>query len=124
MKPRTPPVDPMSIDPDDEVRVILSTAPDTAQAESIAARLVHERLIACANVVPGVRSVYRWEGEIRKEGEVLLLLKSTQAQLSRLEQRLVDLHPYDVPEVLVLRVEQGLDTYLSWVRTEVGVEHE
>jgi periplasmic divalent cation tolerance protein len=114
----------MTDDATDEVRLVLTTAPDPAVAESIAAQLLHERLIACANVVPGVRSVYRWQGEVRKEDEVLLMLKSTGAAIGRLEQRLQQLHPYEVPEVLALEVQHGLEAYMAWVRSEVEVGHE
>ena len=114
----------MTSDPVGEVRVVFVTAPDRAVAESIAAQLVHERLIACANVVHGVRSVYRWEGEVRKEDEVLLILKSTRAVLPGLERRIREIHPYEVPEVLALTVERGSEAYASWVLGEVGAVHE
>ncbi len=100
------------------VRVVLTTAPDAA-AEELAAKLVDERLVACANLIPRVRSIYRWEGTVRRDDEVLLLMKTTVDALDRLRDRLVALHPYDVPEVLVLAPTGGLEAYLSWVRDEV-----
>jgi periplasmic divalent cation tolerance protein len=114
----------MSAEESEDVRVVLTTTPDQGVAESIAARLLHERLIACANVIPGIRSIYRWQGEVRRDDEVLLMLKSTGSVLASLEQRLCELHPYEVPEVLALGVREGLEAYVSWVRSEVTVGHE
>ena len=102
-----------------QVTVVLTTAPDAATAERLAGQLLEERLIACANIVPGVRSVYRWEGETRHDDEVVILLKTTGASVSSLTERIEALHPYDVPEVLALPVAAGLDSYLGWVAEEV-----
>lgn len=102
-----------------QVTVVLTTAPDAATAERLAGQLLEERLIACANIVPGVRSVYRWEGETRHDDEVLILLKTTGASVPSLTERVTALHPYDVPEVLALPVAAGLDAYLGWVDWEV-----
>jgi periplasmic divalent cation tolerance protein len=102
--------------------VVLVTAPDAAIAEALAERLVGERLAACGNVVPGIASVFRWDGAIQREDEVLLLLKSTLASAEALTARLVELHPSDVPEVLVIPVESGNPAYLRWVAASVGVE--
>jgi periplasmic divalent cation tolerance protein len=101
------------------VTVVVTTAPNAGVAESMGRTLVEERLAACANVVPGVTSVFRWEGEVQTEGEVLVVLKSTEAVFASLRDRLVELHPYDVPEVLRLSVADGSDAYLDWVREEV-----
>ena len=101
------------------VTAVLTTAPDTSVAESLAQRLVEERLAACANVLPGVTSVFWWEGSVQSEGEVLVLLKSTEARYPALRDRLLELHPYDVPEVLRLPVAGGSEGYLEWVRSEV-----
>jgi periplasmic divalent cation tolerance protein len=102
------------------VRVVLTTAPSTDVAEGLGATIVAERLAACATVVPGITSIYRWEGEVRHEGEVLVILKTTESCVERLRARLVDLHPYDVPEVVAMKVEAGHEPYLSWVRSEVA----
>ena len=103
-----------------EVTVVLTTAPDAETAERLAGRLLDERLIACANIVPGVRSVYRWKGETQRESEVLVLLKTTRECVTRLTDRVAVLHPYDVPEVLALPVTAGLGAYVDWVGEEVG----
>lgn len=102
-----------------DLRTVLITVPDAATAESLASTLVGERLAACANLVPGVVSIYRWEGEVRRDDEVLLVLKTTAARADALRERAVALHPYDVPEVLVLAVDGGHEPYQSWVRAEV-----
>ena len=102
------------------VVVALVTAPDAEAAERLASALVEERLAACANVVPGVVSIFRWDGKVQREDEVLIVLKTTAEALPRLTPRVAELHPYDVPEVLALPVSGGLDAYLSWVTAEVG----
>lgn len=101
------------------VVTVLSTAPDAAVAERIATALVEERLAACANVIEGVTSIYRWKGEIEREREVLVVLKTTSEAMEKLRLRIVELHPYEVPEVLALGVPEGHGPYLDWVRAEV-----
>ena len=102
------------------VSLVLTTAPDTEVAERIARVLVEERFAACANVLPGVTSVFRWEDAVQREGEVLVFLKTTVDGVGALRDRLVELHPYDVPEVVALPVTSGHPPYLAWVREEVG----
>jgi periplasmic divalent cation tolerance protein len=98
-----------------ELVVCLSTAPDADAAERIARALVEERLIACANLLPGVVSLYRWEGEVQREPEVMMLIKTRRSLVRRLEERFAELHPYEVPELLVVGVEDGLPAYCRWV---------
>lgn len=102
------------------VLVVLSTAPDAAAAERIGTALVEERLAACVNVLEGVTSIFRWKGEVEREREVLMVLKTTTDAVDRLRVRLVELHPYEVPEVLALAVPTGHPAYLDWVREEAG----
>ena len=104
-----------------DLRAVLVTAPDAAAAEALAQALVGERLAACANLVPGVVSVFRWEGEVQRAEEVLLVLKTTADRCEALQHRVVALHPYEVPEVLVLPVEDGHEPYQAWVRAQVQV---
>lgn len=99
---------------------IFMTAPDGAEAERMGRALVEERLAACANVVPGVVSVYRWEGRMQRDEEALVILKTTGEGVPALKARAVELHPYDVPEFLALPVVDGHQPYLDWVRGEVG----
>jgi periplasmic divalent cation tolerance protein len=100
------------------VRVVLVTAPDAEAAARLARTLVEERLVACANLVPGVRSIYRWQGAVQEEGEVLLVLKTRAESCAALAARVRDLHPYQLPELLELPATGGSEAYLSWVRTE------
>jgi periplasmic divalent cation tolerance protein len=102
------------------VIAVLTTAPNAEVADRIGTALVEERLAACANLVPGVSSVFRWKGEVSRESEVIVLLKTTAARLSELRRRLVELHPYEVPEMIALDVRDGHPPYLEWVRAEVG----
>lgn len=101
------------------VRVALVTAPSVEVAEALVRRLVEERLVACGNIVPGLTSIYRWEGEVARDAEVLIVLKTVEDVVPRLTERVVELHPYEVPEVLVLPIEAGHDAYLAWVRGSV-----
>ena len=100
--------------------VALSTAPDAEHAARIARALVEERLIACASLVPGLTSIYRWQGEVQSDPEVLLLMKTRRALVPRLKERLPQLHPYQVPELVVTDVEDGLEAYCRWVRDETA----
>ena len=100
--------------------VLLVTAPDRASARRLALELVGERLAACANVVPGLRSIYRWKGEVRDDAEVLLLIKTRRALLPQLVARVKALHSYSIPEVLALSVAAGNAPYLAWLRKETG----
>ncbi len=97
------------------VSVVLMTAPDEEKAAVMARTLVEEGLIACANLVPGVRSLYRWEGKVCDEREVLVVMKCDATRFEALRARVVSLHPYSVPEVLQLDVAAGHQPYLDWV---------
>ncbi|PYE51829.1 divalent-cation tolerance protein CutA [Deinococcus yavapaiensis] len=94
--------------------VVLVTVPPDA-ARNLARTLVEERLAASVNVLPGLQSVYRWEGEVAEESETLLLVKTTRARYDALETRLLELHPYDVPEIVALPIEKGLPEYMTWL---------
>jgi periplasmic divalent cation tolerance protein len=103
---------------DSGVRVALTTAPDAEVAARIARALVEERLAACANLVPQLRSIYRWQGRVEDASEVLMLIKTRADRVAALAERLRALHPYELPELVVLPVAAGLDAYLDWVRAE------
>lgn len=104
------------------VAVVLVTVPDAETAERVGRTLVEERLAACVNVVPGVTSLYRWDGALRQTAEVLLIVKTTVRAFPRLRERVLEIHPYDVPEILDLPVRAGESRYLDWVRQGVGGE--
>lgn len=103
-----------------DVRVVLMTAPDADVARELVRRLVDERLAACGNIVGGLLSVYRWEGEVHEDPEVLVILKTHASVLDELLRRALELHPYDVPEALALPVMEGFPPYLDWVAEECG----
>jgi periplasmic divalent cation tolerance protein len=98
--------------------VVLVTAPTAERAAELARTLVEERLAACGNVVPGLRSIYRWEGKVVDEPEALLVLKTTRGRFEALSDRVLALHPYQVPEVIALPVEAGSAAYLDWIAAE------
>ncbi len=100
--------------------VCLVTVPHPEEAHRIARALVEERLAACVNVVPGVRSVYRWQGAVEEAGEVLLVVKTTRQRFPALRDRIAALHPYQVPEVVSLPVEDALAAYRAWVEESVA----
>jgi periplasmic divalent cation tolerance protein len=103
---------------DPDVRVVLTMVPDASLGEMLARKLIEERLAACVNVIPGARSLYRWQGQVQDDAEVLMLIKTTGKRCAELADRINELHPYDVPEVLVLPAAGGSASYLGWVATE------
>jgi len=107
-----------------QVIVGLSSCPDEATAQRIAAALVNERLATCVNRVSGMVSTYFWDGRLQDEAEILLIIKTTAARLAELEARLKVLHPYELPELVVLPVTGGNERYLQWVRDGVGEKTE
>ena len=103
-----------------EAVVILITFPTDGDVSAFATALVSDGVAACVTVLPGVQSVYRWEGAIEHAGECQLIVKTTRDMVDRLRRRVADLHPYDTPEFLVLRVAGGDERYLAWIRSAVG----
>jgi periplasmic divalent cation tolerance protein len=99
--------------------IVFITAGSAEEAERIAHALVEERLAACVNIVPGVTSVYRWEGQVQRDAEVLLVAKTLEANVARLAQRVKELHSYDVPEVVALPITDGSPEYLAWLADSV-----
>jgi periplasmic divalent cation tolerance protein len=109
---------PMDLVPAGSVRVLLATAPP-GEAHALARRLVEAHLAACVNVVPGLRSVYRWQGRVHDDPESLLVVKTTSERLPDLARALDEHHPYELPEALVLAPEQGSAAYLAWLAEAV-----
>lgn len=98
----------------------LCTCPDADSAGRIADALVGARLAACVSVLPGIASVYRWQGEVERADEVQLLIKTTDARLDALTARIVALHPHELPEVIAVDVRGGLPAYLDWIARETA----
>jgi periplasmic divalent cation tolerance protein len=99
--------------------VVFSTCASTEEAHRLARALVEKRLAACVNVMPGIRSVYRWKDAIEDEEEVLLLIKTSRALLQELTDEIERLHSYEVPEVIALQVVDGSERYLAWMNREL-----
>ena len=114
--PRSKADDPV---PAEDVRIVLSTAPPDV-AHDLARGIVEAHLAACVNLVTGVRSVYRWEGAVHRDSEVLLIIKTTAERLANLTARIEALHPYEVPEVLAVPVAGGAERYLAWLGQTVS----
>lgn len=104
------------------IMIVLVTGPDEKTLTSIAERVVEEGLAACVNVVPEVRSVYRWRERVETEREALAIIKTTGTAVARLQHRVLELHPYDVPEFIVLPVESGNPSYLDWITNSIRTE--
>lgn len=101
----------------DQYVLVLTTMPAAGDAATVFARtLVEERLVACANLLPPMRSIYRWEGDVQDDEERQVVLKTTSARVPALLDRIRQLHPYDVPEFIVLPVADGSEAYLEWIR--------
>lgn len=104
----------------DQVLLCYCTYPDAPTSDTFARTLVEEGLATCINRLPGVRSTYRWEGKVSTEIEALLLIKTTAARFDALKARLLELHPYELPELIAVPVERGHEAYLDWVRAGVA----
>ena len=102
-----------------DVWIVLTTFGDRESAEKVARELVEKKLVACVNLVPGVTSIYLWEGKICEEGEVLAVMKTTKEGYPELEKVLGEMHPYEVPEVLAIPSVAGSEGYLGFVRSAV-----
>lgn len=107
--------------PPTDAVVVLTTVANPIEAEMLITGLLDRHLIACGTMLPGARSLYRWEGRIADESETVILLKTRSAVLDALEQAFADLHPYKVPELLALRASSGLEKYVAWINAETSL---
>jgi periplasmic divalent cation tolerance protein len=98
-----------------DFQIVLTTCADREQAERIAHRLVEQRLAACVNILPGVQSIYQWQGAVESAAEVLLMIKTRVAHTWEVQATIASLHSYEVPEFLVLPVSGGSEAYLAWM---------
>ena len=101
--------------PSDQFVIVLTTFPAERDVEPLARTLVEERLAACVNVLPPMTSIYTWKGAVERADERQIVIKTVAARVGDLEARLKSLHPYDVPEFVVLPIAQGSQAYLSWL---------
>jgi len=104
----------------DQILLAISTFPDAETANRIAQTLVEEKLAACANLIPAVHSIYRWKEKIEAASEVMVFFKTTQDRLEAFDEKLRSLHPYEVPELLSVKIDGGSRDYLRWVIDNCG----
>lgn len=95
--------------------IVYCTCPDDATATQLAEYLLEKRLVACVNIIDSVSAIYRWQGKIERSTEKLMLIKTTKSAYSEVESALKHQHPYELPEIIAVSVEQGLPEYLKWV---------
>ncbi|MEE8495270.1 MAG: divalent-cation tolerance protein CutA [Xanthomonadales bacterium] len=107
--------------PMSEMLVIMCTCPDEATASKLAGGLVEEQLAACVNIVPGIRSIYHWQGKISNDAEVLMVIKSLASRFEELESWLLEHHPYDIPEIVALPVSRVSAEYRAWIESSIGL---
>jgi len=100
--------------------VIFITAGSMNDGEKIARALVEDRLAACCNIIPGIQSIYRWKGQVNQDQEVLLIVKSVVERIEDIKKRVRELHAYEVPELIVLTISDGLQDYLQWIEKETA----
>lgn len=98
--------------------IIIITCPSGKEAKAISARLLEERLVACANIIPGIRSIFRWKGKIRSAGETIVLFKAKKKDFKLIEREIKRLHSYDVPEIVAVPILTGSSDYLKWIAAE------
>jgi periplasmic divalent cation tolerance protein len=102
--------------------IVLTTVPSADSGEEIGRTLVDERLAACVNVLPAMTSIYRWKGSVQRDSECQLLIKTASSRIEALRERLGELHPYDLPEFIVVPVAGGDPAYLAWMIEQTGPE--
>jgi periplasmic divalent cation tolerance protein len=105
-----------------DVRLVFCTCPDTLTARALAHYLVEQRLAACVNLLPPMQSVYRWQGQIEQTEEVQMLIKTCADRLDAVSAAIVQKHPYELPEILVISPSAGLPAYLDWIRAQTREE--
>jgi periplasmic divalent cation tolerance protein len=101
--------------------VVLSTVPTDLAGREIARAIVTERLAACVNIIPGVVSIYEWDGRLEESSEALLIMKTTERLAKQLIVRTRQLHPYEVPEIITLPIRDGHEPYFDWIKAMVGL---
>jgi len=100
--------------------LVFCTAPNMDVAKKIARALVEKKVAACVSLLPGLHSTYRWQGKVEEAEEISMQIKTSRARYKELEQSIQSLHPYDVPEIVAVDIQDGLPAYLAWVKKETG----
>ena len=101
--------------------IAMNTCPDEAVASQLATKLVENGLAACINILPAIKSVYRWQGKIEQDNEVLLIIKTRKDTFSQLEELIRANHPYELPEVVAVPIDTGLTEYLNWIDESLDI---
>ncbi len=104
----------------DQYQLVLCTCPDKDSAQTIAERLIDQRLAACVNILPGIQSIYSWQGKRESAQELLLVIKTTKNVYSALEKAITGLHPYELPEIIAVNIENGNAGYLNWISNYIS----
>ena len=107
--------------PHSDAMLVFTTVSSEDEAAKLIRTLLERRLIACGTMMPGARSLYRWQGKIADEREILVLLKTRSARVEALQEAFGELHPYKVPELLAVSVDTGLEKYVDWINTETSL---
>jgi periplasmic divalent cation tolerance protein len=113
----------MTVTPEEAI-VVFMTAPDVEEAGRIAETLVENRLAACVQILPEMESVYRWQGKVERQREVLLIAKTTQSKFEELEKEVRSRHSYETPEIVAFPLTAGSMPYLEWLKMSVGIQTE
>jgi len=100
-------------------QLVLCTCPDKNTASSIAENIVAQRLAACVNILPGIQSIYQWQGNVESAEEILMLIKTHETKFSSLKNSIVSMHPYEVPEIIALDISQGFPEYMNWLASSI-----
>ena len=102
-----------------QIRLILCTCPDQESAKTVANTLVDKRLAACVNIIPQIMSIYRWQDKVEHSNELLLLIKTNKDCVAQIQATICEIHPYELPEIISVPIENGLATYLAWIDENV-----
>ena len=103
-----------------QCQLVLCTCPDEGSAQTIAEQLVDQNLAACVNILPGIASIYHWQGKRESAHEQLLVIKTTKSVYEALEKAIIELHPYELPEIIAINIEAGNEGYLNWIRDSIS----
>jgi periplasmic divalent cation tolerance protein len=102
----------------EQVLLVMTNLPDVTAGKKMAHALIQSRLVACVNLLPGVQSIYRWQGQVEEASEIMLQIKTTTSRYQQLQQAILDAHPYALPEVIAIPVSYGHAPYLHWIASE------
>lgn len=104
-----------------EFIIVMITVSSLEDAKKIARRLIEEKVAACVNIIPSILSIYRWNGSITEDNEILLIIKTLRSSYTKLEELVLAIHPYQVPEIIATPIENGAERYMSWVRSQLRI---